>query len=121
MRSWEHDPLVLCQSAAVDSEEPASAPALTASVNAAIHLFAELLPLQDLSSVTRTVTQLLEATGPSRADKNSGRKAAVLVNTTIALVLALRRAQKAADTLGHPQVTSALAEFLKVCRLVYLL
>ena len=93
-----------------------SAPALTASVNAAIQLFAELLPLQDLGSVTRTVTQLLEATNSSKFEKNTGRKAAVLVNSTIALVLAFRKAQaqKAGDTLGNAQVTNALSDFLKV-------
>ena len=116
LRSWEHDPLVLCTTLSDNShdDEPESAPALTESVNAAIYLFAELLPLQDLPSVTRTVTQLLEATNSPKTEKNSGRRAAVLVNTSTALVLALRKARQVSDTLGNPQVTSALADFLKV-------
>ena len=63
------------------------------------------------------MTQLLEATSSAKFDKNTGRKAAVLINSTIALVLTFRRAQvqKTNDTLGSAQVTNALSDFLKAC------
>ena len=56
----------------------------------------------------------MAVTNPAKFEKNTGRKAAVLINTTIALVLAFRRAQKSGDALGNPQVVNALSDFLKV-------
>ncbi|KAI0688492.1 clathrin-coated vesicle protein [Cytidiella melzeri] len=119
LRSWEYDPMILClaQQPNTVGDEADTSPASTAAVNEAIRIFAELLPLQDLSSMTKTVNQLVEATASAKADKNSGRKAAVLVNSAVALVLALRRAathpRQLAETLGHPQVSGPLAELLK--------
>lgn len=47
-------------------------PPATSVVDSAINLFADLLPLQDLSSVTRTVTQLLESVWSPKLEKNVG-------------------------------------------------
>ena len=118
LRSCSHDPLFLCQRITPDAANqwPEPPPPATAAVNAAVQLFAQLLPLQDLSVAVRSVTQLIESTGSPKLEKNSGRKAAVSVNATIALVLALRQVTTARgrQVLGSGQVTSLLAPFLKV-------
>lgn len=121
IRSLEHDPLVVCQARFGDADRQAqrleTPPAATAAVDEAIQLFAQLLPLQDSASMLRTVAQLVEATGSAKVEKNTGRKAAVLVNSAIALVLALRQAsthnKQIAETIGHPQVSAPLADLLK--------
>lgn len=91
---------------------------MTAAVNAAIQTFAQLLPLQDHASMTKTVAQLIESTASAKTERNSGRKAAVLVNSAVALVFALRRAstqsRQVAETIGHPSVSLPLADLLKV-------
>ncbi|THH31382.1 hypothetical protein EUX98_g2812 [Antrodiella citrinella] len=119
IRSIEHDPSLLCE---IDLESPgylrSEAPsATTAAVNAAIDLFACLLPVQDSTSMIRTVTKLLEATDSGKLERNPGRKAAALMNTTIALALAFRFAQshgrQSADAFGNAQISSTLASFLK--------
>ncbi|KAL0567040.1 hypothetical protein V5O48_014955 [Marasmius crinis-equi] len=116
----EHDPLSLCQirdsSAEYQLTEPP--PPATAVVDAAIELFAQLLPLQDLSSSTRTISQLLESVRSPKFDKNVGRKAAALVNASIALVFTLRNAcaatsREVREPFATHQITSLLAPFLK--------
>jgi HEAT repeat-containing protein 5 len=115
--SYEHDTLVLCQAKQDGSFEPP--PASTGVVDAAIELFSLLLPIQDLASTSRTVTQLVEAVRSPKLERNSGRKSAVLINAIYAMLLALRNATQsnsrhARETLGSSQVATALAEFLKV-------
>lgn len=88
-------------------------------MNAAIELFSRLLPAQDLATTTRTVSQLVELVRSPRLDKNAGRKAAVVINASVAIVWTLRYAsvnhyRQAKETLGHAQVTTILAAFLKV-------
>jgi HEAT repeat-containing protein 5 len=83
-------------------------------------LFSQLLPLQDLPSVSRVIDQLLDSVRSSKLDKNIGRKGAVLINAAVALVLAFRFAtthhfRQSRETLGNTQVTSVLSPFLKVC------
>ena len=87
--------------------------------DAAIELFAALLPIQDSQSSARVIAQVIESAKSPKLERNTGRKAAVFVNATIALLLALRSAttlhfRHARDTLGNTQVTTALADFLKV-------
>lgn len=94
-------------------------PPATSVVDSAIDLFAELLPLQDLTSIARTITQLLESVRSQKLEKNVGRKAAVLVNAAIALVLTLRSAtashfRESRETFGSSQVTNLLSSFLMV-------
>ncbi|KIK61652.1 hypothetical protein GYMLUDRAFT_73165 [Collybiopsis luxurians FD-317 M1] len=116
----EHDPLSLCQIDVSSSEyqmvEPP--PPATSVVDSAVNLFAELLPLQDLGSITRAITQLLDSVRSPKLEKNIGRKAAVLVNAAIALVLALRTAttshfRESRETFGSSQLTNLLSSFLK--------
>ncbi|KZT05196.1 clathrin-coated vesicle protein [Laetiporus sulphureus 93-53] len=117
IRSCSNDPLFLCQriSSDISIQWPEPPPPATAAVNAAIQLFAQLLHVQDLQSTIRTVTQLMESTGSAKLARNSGRKAAVTINATIALVLALRQATapRSRQSLGNGQVTSLLSNFLK--------
>lgn len=89
-------------------------------MDSAIELFAQLLPLQDLSSCTKTITQLLGSVRSPKFEKNVGRRAAVNVNAAVAIVMALRVAttgqnfRHAKETLGSVQVTGLLSSFLKV-------
>ncbi|KAJ7472591.1 clathrin-coated vesicle protein [Mycena latifolia] len=117
----EHDPLSLCQArisnAEYQLEEPP--PSTTSVVDTAIELFAQLLPLQDLTSTVKIVTLLLESVRSPKLEKNAGRKAAVFINAAVAIVLALRQAmattqsRRAKDTFGSSQVTTLLSPFLK--------
>ncbi|EKM52639.1 uncharacterized protein PHACADRAFT_186750 [Phanerochaete carnosa HHB-10118-sp] len=121
IRSLEHDPLSVCQARFSESDRQGQCvntpPAATAAIDEAIQLFSQLLPLQDSASMTRTVAQLVEATGSTKSEKNTGRKAAVLVNSAVALVLALRQAstlnRQIAETIGHPKISAPLADLLK--------
>ncbi|KAF9239616.1 armadillo-type protein [Melanogaster broomeanus] len=93
-------------------------PSTTAVVDASIELFARLLSVQDLTTVTRTITQLVESVKSPKLDKNAGRKAAVLVNSIVTITRALQFAmachyRQAKETLGHSQVTTPLASLLK--------
>ncbi|KAF8727621.1 hypothetical protein AX14_007205 [Amanita brunnescens Koide BX004] len=119
----EYDPLVLCQqqSRGLNGKlfqfvEPT--PPTTAVVDAAVELFAQLLPLQELTNSIRTLNTLLEAVRSSKLEKNIGRKFAVTVNASIAIVLALRsamsstHAKQARDVLGSTQITNLLSPFL---------
>ncbi|KAJ6560948.1 clathrin-coated vesicle protein [Mycena sp. CBHHK59/15] len=117
----EHDPLSLCQARISNAEyrleEPP--PPTTSVVDTAIELFAQLLPLQDVTSTIKIVTLLLESVRSPKLEKNAGRKAAVTINAAVALVLALRLAlspahsRRTKNTLGSSQVTSLLSPFLK--------
>ncbi|KAJ7717234.1 hypothetical protein DFH07DRAFT_947473 [Mycena maculata] len=117
----EHDPLSLCQArisnAEYQLEEPP--PSTTAVVDTAIELFAQLLPLQDLTSTVKIFTLLLESVRSPKLEKNAGRKAAVFINAAVAVVLALRQAmtstqnRRAKDTFGSSQITNLLSPFLK--------
>ncbi|KAK1228476.1 hypothetical protein PQX77_008494 [Marasmius sp. AFHP31] len=116
----EHDPLSLCQIRDSSNEyqliEPP--PPATAVVDAAIELFAQLLPLQDLTSSSRTISQLIESVRSPKFDKNVGRKAAALINASIALVLTLRNAcastaREVREPFATSQITSLLSPFLK--------
>ncbi|KDR82328.1 hypothetical protein GALMADRAFT_237575 [Galerina marginata CBS 339.88] len=115
----EHDPLSLVQVKFSDTEyqliEPP--PPATSVVDTAIELFSKLLPLQDLTSTQKVISQLLESVRSPKLEKNAGRKAAVLVNANVALVLALRIAstsyfRQSKDTFGNTQITSLLSPFL---------
>lgn len=88
-------------------------------VDAAIELFAALLPLQDVTSCKAVVKDVLDSTRSPKLEKNSGRKAAVVVNSTIAIMLTLRIAtssssRQARDSFGSAQIGELLSSFLKV-------
>jgi len=103
-----------------EESRPFNAPPAVSSVcDAAVELFSQLLPVQDLNTTLRTISHLIESNRSSKLDKNAGRRAAVMVNSVVAIVRTLRVSmmshhRQAKDTLGHSQVTSALGAFLKV-------
>ncbi|KAI0784437.1 clathrin-coated vesicle protein [Abortiporus biennis] len=119
LRSLEHDPISLCQNPPTSPRASATdfPPPVTAAVNASISLFSSLLPLQDSTSMSRTVSNLLEATTSGKLDRNSGRKAAIMINASAAFVLTLRtvssHSRQTSDALGSVQVASPMASFLK--------
>jgi hypothetical protein len=100
-------------------EWPEPAPSATAVVDTSVELFAALLPLQDASTCSKIISEVMESSRSGRLDKNAGRKAAISVNSTIALALALRtatasHARHCRDTMGSTKVNAPLAAFLKV-------
>ncbi|KAG2133962.1 armadillo-type protein [Suillus cothurnatus] len=118
--AFEHDTLSL--SMINPSEEESwsfNAPPPVSSVcDAAIELFSQLLPAQDLNTTLRTINHLIESNRSPKLDKNAGRRAAVMLNSVVAIVRTLRVSmishhRQSKDTLGHSQVTSALGAFLK--------
>ncbi|CAA7266119.1 unnamed protein product [Cyclocybe aegerita] len=115
----EHDPLSLCHAKISEAEYELSEPPppATAVVDTAIELFSRLLPLQDLQATQKIIALLVESVRSPKLEKNAGRKAAVFVNATVALVLTLRYAsatnfRQARDTFGNGQITSLLSPFL---------
>ncbi|KAG1883078.1 hypothetical protein F4604DRAFT_1920974 [Suillus subluteus] len=116
----EHDILSLSMISPSDEESRSfNAPPPVSSVcDAAIELFSQLLPAQDLSTTLRTINHLIESNRSPKLDKNAGRRAAVMFNSVVAIVRTLRVSmishhRQSKDTLGHSQVTSALGAFLK--------
>ncbi|KAL0960465.1 hypothetical protein HGRIS_005508 [Hohenbuehelia grisea] len=118
----EHDALSVCQAKLVDTVHnlPEPPPPATAVVDASVELFAQLLPLQDVSSTIKILSVMIDSVRSSKFEKNLGRKAAVSINAAVALVLALRHSSssgqevsRAKGTLGSAQVTSLLSTFLK--------
>ena len=119
--SCEFDALLLCCARTGQSEVewPEPPPPSTAVVDAAIELFAALLPLQDVTSCKSVVKDVLDSTRSPKLEKNAGRKAAVVVNSTIAIMLTLRvatssSARQARDSFGSHQIGELLSTFLKV-------
>lgn len=118
--SCEHDPLALWEARTSSDRKswPEPPPAATAVVDAALELFAQLLPIQDANSATRAITQLVDSVKAVKPDRNAGRRAAVIINANIALCLAMRHAmtqsRQAREALGNPKVTAVLSPFLKV-------
>ncbi|KZT18252.1 clathrin-coated vesicle protein [Neolentinus lepideus HHB14362 ss-1] len=114
----EYDPLLLCQTSSdIANVEPYGA--ATAVVDSAIELFAQLLPLQDLSSSVKVLNQCIEGVRSNKLERNAGRKAAVLINTVIAVTLTLRKVtgqsgqRQAREVWASAPVTGLLAPFLK--------
>ena len=121
LQSAEHDPLWICQSRDLTTESfwPEFPPPLTQVVDAALALFARLLPLQDSASAARLIAFMIDSVKSPKYDKNVGRKTAVQVNAAIAVLLALRQAMAAPskhvrEVFGSTTVTTPLSSFLKV-------
>ncbi|KEF60955.1 uncharacterized protein A1O9_02519 [Exophiala aquamarina CBS 119918] len=80
----EHDPILLCRHDATLDEVEISSPA-TSCVNLAIRLFAISLPLQSPRIQESTVEQLITAVSQP-LQREPGRKAAIQVNSALALL-----------------------------------
>ncbi|KAI0063032.1 clathrin-coated vesicle protein [Artomyces pyxidatus] len=120
LQSSEYDPLSICQTRdlTVEAFWPEFPPADTQAVDAGLHLFARLLPLQDPASASRLMTQIIDSVRSPKFERNVGRKAAVQVNATIAIVLSMRQAmssssRQAREVFGSQSTAAALSSFLK--------
>ncbi|KAF8315585.1 ARM repeat-containing protein [Clavulina sp. PMI_390] len=115
--SLEHDTLSVCEGKSPDTSPRITAMAPTAVVDAAIELFALLLPRQDLPTVERFVKEVIDASKAPRLERNMGRKGAVMVNALSGILLALSSAAQngrhARATFGASQVNQPLCAFLK--------
>ena len=119
MGSCEHDPLSLCeaQNARTEAEWPEPPPVAISAVDAALELYAALLPLQDTHTCNRIVNETVDFNKSLKLERNAGRKATVAVNTTIAFALALQSATTSgvrSQAFGTAQVQGSLLSFLKV-------
>jgi HEAT repeat-containing protein 5 len=120
----EHDALSVCNTGLVrERPVPEAPPAATSVVDSAIRLFAELFVVQDVPSASRVVTEVLESVRSAKLDKNAGRKAAVLMNVSVAFVLSLRLAtvnssRRGKDIFGDARIVATLSSFLKVRSIV---
>lgn len=117
--SLEHDALSISRCSVSESVAAITVPsAPTAVVDAAIELFALLLPAQDLATVERFVAQVIDHARAPRLERNIGRKSAVTINVSTALVLALsngsQNVRHARSTFGTAQVGNVMSAFLQV-------
>lgn len=100
----EHDPLVLYarnrNPAATTSELPLPPPPATGMVDAALQLFAALLPYQDSTTQVSSLETLLSYCRSSKLEKNPGRRMAIQVNACIGVLGALRMAMQGGPSAG---------------------
>ncbi|EJD52751.1 ARM repeat-containing protein [Auricularia subglabra TFB-10046 SS5] len=116
--SFEHDTSVLWRSFKLGTTWPDPAPPATAVIDGAIELFSQLLPLQDPGLCSKTIAQLIDGCRSPKLERNVGRKTAVFVNATVALMLALRVAgagsqRQARETFGSSHIAATLTDLLK--------
>jgi hypothetical protein len=115
--SLEHDALNLCRWVGTESVSAPVAPC-TGVIDAALELFSRLLVIQDLATIERFVSLVINSVRSPKLDRNNGRKAAAYINACTAFSVALRLGMQdhkhARDTFGTPQVIQILASFLKV-------
>ncbi|KAF9898040.1 hypothetical protein BX616_004571, partial [Lobosporangium transversale] len=102
----EHDPLVIYTTYALPSSVsryslPKPRPVATGVIDAAIELFAILLPLQSSALQGSLMDDLSKMLKSSVLDKNPGRKMAIQVNTVVALLGASKYAM--AESKKHEQ------------------
>ncbi|PWN18626.1 ARM repeat-containing protein [Microstroma glucosiphilum] len=119
----EHDPLVLF--ARYDensrSQPPLPPPPATAMVDAALELFAILLPFQARDVQISAFETMLAYSRSSKLDRNPGRRAAIQINACVATLGALRVAMqggigiagKRPAGFNNDRLTTALREVLK--------
>ena len=95
-------------------------PPATEVVNASIALFASALPLQSTKVQEAVLEQLATYLSSPSLQRDPGRKAAVTVNTAMALLGALKVAvgETAAEQgdLRHPTIEKCLQNILRVSR-----
>lgn len=116
--SLEHDTLQLCKGITPDSVTIAPPAAPTGVVDAALELFSLLLPVQDLGTIERYVSRVIDSVKSPKLERNAGRKSAAVLNAAVGFILALRHStqnsRRARDTFGSPQISQVLAKFAKV-------
>lgn len=115
--SCENDALTLCRVYAQETAWPEPPAPLTGVVDAAIELFAALLPLQDPASSAQVITHLTQSIRSPKLERNLGRKAAASVNVSMCILLALRngaQSRSAKDMFSNTQLATSLADLIKV-------
>lgn len=100
---------------------PAVSPT-TAVVDSSIELFSQLFPVQDSSSILSMLSQMTEFGKSSKLEKNTGRKSAIAVNSTVAILRMLKvvghsTSRQARSNIENPSVIAAIAVLLKVLHL----
>ncbi len=114
----EHDSICLYTSLEDQAENLPDPPA-TEVVNSAIVLFATAFPLHSSRVQEGVLEQLATFLTSTSLQRDPGRKAAVAVNTAMALLSALKVAvgETVAEhgDLKHPTVEKTIEEILRVC------
>lgn len=116
----EHDPLVLF-GRGDDDTPPLPPPPATAMVDAALELFASLVPYQSRDVQIAAFETMLVYSRSSKVDKNPGRRAAIQINCCVAALGALKTATQGgpgiagrrAGGFNNDRLTTALRELLK--------
>ena len=114
----EHDSISLYTNSESHAESLPDPPA-TEVVNSAIVLFATAFPLQNSRIQEGVLAQLATCLTSSNLQRDPGRKAAVAVNTAMALLSALKvtvgETIAGHGDLKHPSVGKTIDEILRVC------
>ncbi|KAG8984939.1 hypothetical protein FRB93_006149 [Tulasnella sp. JGI-2019a] len=116
MGSCENDTQTLCRIHVVDVAWPEPPPSLTGVVDAAIDLFAVLLPLQDVPSASHTISHVVQSVRSPKLERNLGRKSATFVNAAVAILMSLRNGSQvktSREVFGNAKVATTLADFIK--------
>ena len=113
----EHDSICLYTSSEENIEHLPDPPA-TEVVNSAIVLFATAFPLQSSRVQEGVLAQLATFLASSSLQRDPGRKAAVAVNTAMALLSALKvtigETIAERGDLKHPSIEKTIDEMLRV-------
>ena len=113
----EHDSICL-YTASQDSVESLPDPPATEVVNSAIVLFATAFPLQSSKVQEGVLAQLATFLTSSSLQRDPGRKAAIAVNTAMALLSALKvtigETIAERGDLKHPSIEKSIDEILRV-------
>jgi hypothetical protein len=101
----EHDPTFLYTHSLQnpnDADRALPVPPTTAAVDAAVELFAALLPFQKREVQIASAERLLSYVRSSKLDKNPARRMAIQVNACVAVLGALRITQQPVSGARHP-------------------
>jgi len=112
LRAFEHDSFSLC----LDRE---IAPTATSLVDEAMYVFSTYFAQQSLRIQTSLLADMSGAIGSAKIERNPGRKMAAVANTTVGLLLCLRRTmgesgKKATENFALAQLNKPIGELLKV-------
>ncbi|KAI7935821.1 hypothetical protein MJO28_016692 [Puccinia striiformis f. sp. tritici] len=125
IESNEHDSLVICTPQSVDGPVRAlgshailpGPPVTTATIDAALELFALYFPLVTTNQQSMLIDRLYKFSHSTKTEKNPGRKMAILVNSVTAMLLAAKSCMSS-TFLGRskhwdPAVVNLMKDILK--------
>ncbi|WAR63445.1 hypothetical protein PtB15_17B44 [Puccinia triticina] len=125
IESNEHDSLVICTPQSVDGPVRAlgshatlpAPPVTTATVDAALELFALYFPLVTTNQQSMLIDRLCKFSHSAKLEKNPGRKMAILVNSVTAMLLAAKSCMSSAfsgkSKHWDPAVVNLMKDILK--------